>query len=146
MKSSLWTFANVASTVCVSDDAVRSSSCRLTLEANICSPVRRYVYRWKVAKWKRTSTVLSKKEGRVKRSPIPPNISTFVEESSAIPRRRSRKMTATPWRSFSERSTLLSEALPHNRPFLNPIMTLNPILPFAWVTVRITHPRVVRRH
>lgn len=32
MKSSLWTFANVASTVCVSDDAVGLFSRRLTLE------------------------------------------------------------------------------------------------------------------
>lgn len=27
MKSSLWTFANVASTVCVSDDAVSTAAC-----------------------------------------------------------------------------------------------------------------------
>ena len=32
MKSSLWTFANVASTVCVSDDAVGLFSCKLPLE------------------------------------------------------------------------------------------------------------------
>lgn len=32
MKSSLWTFANVASTVCVSDDAVGLFFCWLVLE------------------------------------------------------------------------------------------------------------------
>lgn len=146
MKSSLWTFANVASTVCVSDDAVGVHPGRCTWEANIGSPARRSVCRWKVAKWKRTSTVSFKKKGRVKRSPIPRNMSTFVEESSATPRRRSQKMTATPWRSFSERSIRLSEVRPRNHPFLNPIMTRNPILPSAWVTVRIKRLRVVRRH
>lgn len=146
MKSSLWTFANVASTVCVSDDAVGFFSRRQGLDANICSLVRRFVYRWKVAKSKRTLTVSSKRKAPVKRSPIPPSTSTFVEESSAIPRRRSRRMTVTRWRSFSERSTLLSEALLHSRPFLNPIMTLNQILPCAWVTVRIKHLPAVRRH
>lgn len=32
MKNSLWTFANVASTVCVSDDAVRSADCQKLLQ------------------------------------------------------------------------------------------------------------------
>jgi len=51
-KSSLWSFANIASTVCVSDDAL----------------AKRFGCRWKTAMWKRTSPSSSKILVPVKRS------------------------------------------------------------------------------
>ena len=41
MKSSLWTFANVASTVCVSDDAVSLSLTGANVEAHVCVVLRK---------------------------------------------------------------------------------------------------------
>lgn len=54
-KSSLWTYANIASTVCVSDDAV---CLLLLLLAVYCtdiqhSLVRKFACRWRIVKWKR---------------------------------------------------------------------------------------------
>lgn len=51
MKSSLWSFANIASTVCVSDDAVRNPSplSILAIDLTLYSRVKRSASHWKVA-------------------------------------------------------------------------------------------------
>ncbi len=50
MKSSLWTFANVASTICVSDDAVSITANSHKSRLIQVSPVKRYDYHSRVAR------------------------------------------------------------------------------------------------
>lgn len=79
-KSSLWTYANIASTVCVSDDAVsRLMFLPTDRVADIqYSLVRRFVYLWRIAKWRRTSSSSSRNKGPARRSQIPRASSTFA--------------------------------------------------------------------
>lgn len=56
MKSSLWSFANISSTVCVSDDAVCLPLLR-RIERHMLikhSPVKRYASPWRIVMWRRT--------------------------------------------------------------------------------------------
>lgn len=75
-KSSLWTFANVASTVCVSDDAVRRASRFRGEMLTSSSPAKRLDSPWKVVKWKRISVASSRIEVPARRYQTHPNIST----------------------------------------------------------------------
>jgi hypothetical protein len=78
-KNSLWTFANIASTVCVSDDAVRLSAAHNSIIINDRgSHVKRFASRWKIAKWRKTSALSSKFMELVKRFQTHLNSSTSV--------------------------------------------------------------------
>lgn len=69
-KSSLWTYANIASTVCVSDDAVCTPPfcLRVVSRTNIQhSPARKFVYLLKIAKLKRISSPSSRNEEQARK-------------------------------------------------------------------------------
>lgn len=79
-KSSLWTYANIASTVCVSDDAV----CLLLLLAVYYtdiqhSLVRKFASHWRTVKWRRILCSSSRNKELDKRSPILHDSSTFAK-------------------------------------------------------------------
>ncbi len=117
-KSSLWSFANIASTVCVSDDAVSLTLLPWEMAADFwISPAKRSVCPWKAAKSRKTLPASSARMELGKKSLIPRSISTSVAEISMTLLRKHLKMTTTPWHNFSARSTLPSEArhrrLPH---------------------------------
>lgn len=73
-KSSLWTYANIASTVCVSDDAVCTLLFRLHVVSctNIQhSPARKSVYLLRTARLKRISSPSSRNEEQARKSQTP---------------------------------------------------------------------------
>ena len=95
MKSSLWTFANIASTVCVSDDAV---GCVITSERTaltLSSLARRSGYPSKAAKSRKTSQPLYNIKAQARRSPTHQNISTFAEAISMTQHQKYQKRRTT---------------------------------------------------
>lgn len=123
-KSSLWSFANIASTVCVSDDAV-SLRMRLAKKStdDSTSLARRSVYLWRAVKSRRTLPASFAKTALDKRSLIHPDTSISVGEISMTPHRKHLKTTTTPWRNFSAQSTQPSAARHRLLPLTSPIMT-----------------------
>ena len=144
MKSSLWTFANVASTVCVSDDAVSVHRNSYRTLLTFPSRVRKYDFHLKAAKSKRTFLASFKREGLDKRFPILQSTSTSVAEMSTTMLRMPRK-TIILWPNSRGPSTLLSAALLLNPQRLNPITILSQIWPHAWATLRPIHLPVGRQ-
>lgn len=144
MKSSLWTFANVASTVCVSDDAVSAIKARPKALLIFPSRARRYDFHLKDAKSKRTSLASFKRKGPGKRFLILQSISTFVAEMSMTMLLKPQK---TIIQSPSSRgpSILLSAALLLNPQRSNPTTILSQIWLHAWATLRRIHLQVERR-
>ena len=75
-KSSLWTYANIASTVCVSDDAVCLFCPSLFCNTNSTySHARKSASLWKTVKWRRILCSSSRSEELAKRSQILPDSS-----------------------------------------------------------------------
>lgn len=105
MKNSLWSFANIASTVCVSDDAV--SLHNVISPKALCllihpSPARRFACPWKTARWRKTLLRSSKSAAPGKRSRTHQNSSTSAEEISTTMRPICLRMKPTRSRSSSE--------------------------------------------
>ena len=144
MKSSLWTFANVASTVCVSDDAVSVHQLQFGTLLTFPSRVRRYDFHLKDAKSKRTFLALFRRKGLGKRFPILQSTSTSVAAMSTTMLRMPRK-TIIQWPNSRGPSILLSAALLLNPQRLNPITILSQIWPPAWATLRQIHLPVGRQ-
>jgi predicted nuclease with TOPRIM domain len=86
-KSSLWTYANIASTVCVSDDAVCLFSPSSICNANLTySHVRKFVSLWRTVKWRRILFPSLRNEELAKRSQILPDLSTSARMMIHPPR------------------------------------------------------------
>ena len=128
MKSSLWTFANVASTVCVSDDAVSVYDTPIQGFTNLCSRARRYGFHLKDVRSKRTSLASFKRKGPGRRFLILQNTSISVAEMSTTMLRMPLK-TIIQLLNFKGPSTLLSAALLLNRRRSNHTMILSQIWP-----------------
>lgn len=111
-KSSLWAYANIASTVCVSDDAVCSIiwSRAGSIANKSNSPARRFVSHWRVARSKKTSVVLFKTAVPDKRFQMLPDLSTLLVETSMTPAQKPPTRTIILWHSFKEPSILPSAA------------------------------------
>lgn len=94
-KSSLWTYANIASTVCVSDDAVCTPPFRLRVVSctNIQhSPARKFVYLLRIAKLKRISSPSSRNEEQARKFQTPLASSTSARMMTMY---RTSRMKAT---------------------------------------------------
>ncbi len=127
-KSSLWTFANVASTVCVSDDAVGCFSCFNRISAYHCSHARKYDWPLRIARLKRTFAPLFETPEQVKRSLSLQSISTFAAETSMRQHQkhpRMEKVTQSP--NFNGPSIQHSAPLRHSHRCLNRTMILTQI-------------------
>ena len=125
-KSSLWTFANIASTVCVSDDAVSTAMAVLATSLTGSSRARRYAFLWRIAKSRRISPTSYRRGAPVKRYRIPPNISTSVAVISMTAHPRPPKMKATQSLNSNALSILPSEAPRPNPQRTSRIMTRSP--------------------
>ena len=132
MKSSLWTFANVASTVCVSDDAVSSVQALNRTLLTITSLVRRFDFHSKAAKLKKISLASFKKRVPGKRFLILQNISISVAETSMTLLRNVQRMRVTQLPNFRGSSIRLSAARLLNPQHSSPTMTLNRIWQCEW--------------
>jgi len=76
MKSSLWSFANIASTVCVSDDAVGQRHNLILSMADKNSPARRSDFHSRIVMLRRISHPLSRNKERVRKFQIRQSSST----------------------------------------------------------------------
>lgn len=84
-KSSLWTYANIASTVCVSDDAVCLFSPYLIFCVNIrYSLAKKSVFHWKTAKWRRIFSPSLRRAELVRRSQTLLDSSTFAKTTILV--------------------------------------------------------------
>ncbi len=126
-KSSLWTFANVASTVCVSDDAVSRLPYFGRAFADFRSHARRFDWLLRIARSKKTSVLSFETLGLGKRFLSPPNISTFVAGTFMIRRRKHPRRKATQSPSSNEPLTQHSVALPNSHLCLNRTTILSQI-------------------
>jgi hypothetical protein len=78
-KSSLWTYANIASTVCVSDDAVCFLPPDPFHDTNLTnSHARKFASLWRIVRSRRILCPLSKSEELARKSRILPDSSTFA--------------------------------------------------------------------
>lgn len=86
-KSSLWTFANIASTVCVSDDAVGDLAPYLVCNTKSrYSHVRKSVSLWRTVRWRRISSSSLRNEELVKKSRILPDSSISPRTTTRVRR------------------------------------------------------------
>ena len=118
MKSSLWSFANISSTVCVSDDAVCLPTYRISKGHVLTkhSPAKRYACPSKIVMWRRTLCRSSKRMELDKRFQILQSSSTSAKVISAMPLRKPQTMGTTRSPNSSEPRTRHSEAPLHNHP------------------------------
>ena len=91
-KSSLWTFANVASTVCVSDDAVSNISILESLCSHLRSRVNGFACPWRGAKSKKMFHPSFASEALDKRYLIPRSTSILPGATSMTQLLKSPKM------------------------------------------------------
>jgi hypothetical protein len=126
-KSSLWTFANVASTVCVSDDAVGCLPHSYEVLAYHCSHVRKYDWPLRIVRSKKTSALLFETLEQVKKFLSLQSISTSAGETSMrLPQKHPRRM-ATQSPNSKGPSTRHSVLLHRSHRCLNRTMILTQI-------------------
>jgi hypothetical protein len=96
-KSSLWTYANIASTVCVSDDAVCLSPPALIFCTNTYdSLARKSVFHWKIVRLKRTFSLSSSQAELAKRYQTLPDSSTSAKTTILVLRWMRPRVTRLP--------------------------------------------------
>lgn len=132
MKSSLWTFANIASTVCVSDDAVSHAFVPIIAKLTILSPAKRFDSLLRDARLKRTYRPSSMTRVLAKRSRILQNTSTFVEAMSMMQHQSYPRRIVTLWHNFKGPSTQLFVVLHRSLRLMNRTTILNRTLLFVW--------------
>lgn len=147
-KSSLWSYANIASTVCVSDDAVSDVHFPLTILLSCSSwpsPARRFASHWRTVKSRRTSAALSRKRAPGKKSRTLQNTSTSVAGTSMTRAPKFQRKRATLWRSFSVLSIRHSEVRLRSRRHTNLTMTRSRIWPRKWAILLLQPLRAERQ-